>query len=831
MKTVNQILLTFVLNALWQGTLIVAFAAVGDWLMRGVTPRFRHYLWVFTLLACLIVPALSCVPPAIGTATANVPSAPLGPVPIVTSRIITPGVEDAGSRRRVEEPPGRAGFSLSRSIPVPMTIAFVLIALYALIILWRLVSLLRAWRRTIQIVAGAFECEFPDWVQDRINRCQTAVGVKSCRVLCSNDIAVPITVGAFDRIVILPRRFTGEVGIELLTSALGHEFQHVARRDYLLNLVYEFIYLPLAFHPAVAFARRRIKHTRELCCDAAVTTKLVSAEVYARSLVRLIGSAPLLPLAPDTTIGMNESDILEVRIMALLKKSNLSTRRRLILLVGAAILLAVPCVSAARLGLRFEPARQNAQSESTPQQPRKADRAQLEKTLVDLEQQAEKLKQRLAQTPSAKKDERAALETTLSEVERSLEEHRLFLEASQLRNQEEDTQKLKQLLEEYAKNHPADDAKLKEYQQLLAEAKFKSPAEVEDIRQTIERLAEQQATNQGDRKPRLLNHLEPKYTDDARAKGIEGTVILRFTVDHEGIPQSVQVKQSLYPSLDQSAIEAVRAWRFEPAMKNGQVVSMTMEAALDFAMYQSPAFQEERAARERREKELTEKAAEMNGQEFRVRLDSQAARREERQAEEKRNAILAGMAKITMDHAIQIAATKAPGKVIECSLVGERWEGAAELAKPSLVLYHVVVLSEDATPARTHVLINAVDGSVFRVSKEERREEEENTGNAYTSDGVTRRPINGGVLNGKATNLPVPQYPDIARAAHASGAVNVQVLIDGNGSVIEATAVSGHPLLRAAAVAAAREAKLSPTRLSGEPVMVSGVLVYNFVAQ
>ena len=61
--------------------------------------------------------------------------------------------------------------------------------------------------------------------------------------------------------------------------------------------------------------------------------------------------------------------------------------------------------------------------------------------------------------------------------------------------------------------------------------------------------------------------------------------------------------------------------------------------------------------------------------------------------------------------------------------------------------------------------------------------------------------------------------------------MNVQVLVDTEGNVIEATAVSGHPLLRAAAVAAAREAKLSPTRLSGEPVMVSGVFVYNFVAQ
>jgi protein TonB len=89
--------------------------------------------------------------------------------------------------------------------------------------------------------------------------------------------------------------------------------------------------------------------------------------------------------------------------------------------------------------------------------------------------------------------------------------------------------------------------------------------------------------------------------------------------------------------------------------------------------------------------------------------------------------------------------------------------------------------------------------------------------------------ISGGVLNGKATSLPKPPYPPAARAVRASGAVTVQVLIDESGSVVSATAVSGHPLLRAAAVQAARSARFSPTQLSGQPVIVSGVITFNFV--
>jgi periplasmic protein TonB len=94
-----------------------------------------------------------------------------------------------------------------------------------------------------------------------------------------------------------------------------------------------------------------------------------------------------------------------------------------------------------------------------------------------------------------------------------------------------------------------------------------------------------------------------------------------------------------------------------------------------------------------------------------------------------------------------------------------------------------------------------------------------------------RAPISGGVLNGKAINLPKPPYPPIAKQAHASGTVVVQVVIDENGNVISAHALSGHPLLQAVSVAAARQARFSPTKLSGQPVKVSGVITYNFVAQ
>ena len=93
----------------------------------------------------------------------------------------------------------------------------------------------------------------------------------------------------------------------------------------------------------------------------------------------------------------------------------------------------------------------------------------------------------------------------------------------------------------------------------------------------------------------------------------------------------------------------------------------------------------------------------------------------------------------------------------------------------------------------------------------------------------TEKLIDGGVINGKAIELPNASYPAAARAVNASGVVTVRVTVDENGNVISARAISGHPLLQSAAVSAARGAKFLPTSLDGQPIKFSGIITYNFV--
>ncbi|MBO0721222.1 MAG: TonB family protein [Blastocatellia bacterium] len=86
----------------------------------------------------------------------------------------------------------------------------------------------------------------------------------------------------------------------------------------------------------------------------------------------------------------------------------------------------------------------------------------------------------------------------------------------------------------------------------------------------------------------------------------------------------------------------------------------------------------------------------------------------------------------------------------------------------------------------------------------------------------------GEVTPGVAIKKIVPEYPAIAKAARASGEVLMQVNIGESGKVTEATVISGHMLLREAALQAARQWIFKPTLLSGRPIEIRGFLKFNF---
>jgi hypothetical protein len=183
----------------------------------------------------------------------------------------------------------------------------------------RLLGLWRAVRRTRAIRREAQAASLPAFLTLCASRCRAALGLGDVPVLCSERISTPLTVGARQPVVLLPRDFVESASADELTAAVGHEMAHIRRRDFAINLACELLYIPVSFHPAAMLIRRRIDETRELACDEMVTHGLVDPLTYARSLVR-IASALQAPRRPRYGVGALDGGVLEERVHSLIDR-------------------------------------------------------------------------------------------------------------------------------------------------------------------------------------------------------------------------------------------------------------------------------------------------------------------------------------------------------------------------------------------------------------------------------------------------------------------------------------------------------------------------------
>ncbi len=152
--------------------------------------------------------------------------------------------------------------------------------------------------------------------------------------------------------------------------------------------------------------------------------------------------------------------------------------------------------------------------------------------------------------------------------------------------------------------------------------------------------------------------------------------------------------------------------------------------------------------------------------------------------------------------------------------------------------YEVNLVRSNSVWRLTKGVVRTNSGNIIQVADNLESSDDESSANNNTNTDMenpenltTGKTVSGGVLNDKAISLPKPAYPPVARQAKASGTVVVQVLVDEKGNVVSAQAVSGHPLLQAVSVGAARQAKFAPTKLAGKPVKVSGVITYSFTPE
>jgi TonB family protein len=334
METISRLVLTFLLNSLWQIALISLVAAGVCRLLRNGPARLQHAVWMTALAFAVLLPVTSAIPKTrletrlqYQRSIAEVSAANPGNAPAATQQIArTPEI---------------------RTLTVAQVVAKVLLGCYGALLLFGLLRLAAALFGTLRIQRNARATVVPEAVDRVWQRCQAAFGVTAADLRFSADLAGPVSAG---KTIILPDSLRTESSDAVLITAIGHEMAHIARHDFALRVVEELLRLPVRFHPASWFLAKRLEHTREMACDEMVAERLLDAGAYVRSIVTL-ASAMAAPVCPGLTLGVFDGDILEERIRRLLERPRMNLKRARLLLAGGLGALALSVVIASSVAL------------------------------------------------------------------------------------------------------------------------------------------------------------------------------------------------------------------------------------------------------------------------------------------------------------------------------------------------------------------------------------------------------------------------------------------------------------------------------------------------
>ncbi len=308
MEPASDLVLTFLANAAWQVTLVCAVALLCVRVLRRASMAQRHALWSAALLISVMLPVLSVI------RSASIETVPLRPE------------TDKQTATLAAEPTART-FPLS---PVPGAAVLIL---YGVLMAWGSTRIVLAWVGAWRIRRSAQPRPLTEAMQYAEEHCRAAIGLIPVTMLCGSELSGPLTLGEREPIIVLPESLFNETSPELLRSVIGHEMAHIQRRDYLQKIILELLFVPVSFHPAAWYLKRRVDQTRELACDEYVTREMVDPPAYAKSLLD-VAQAIAMFRKPEHSLGVLDGDILETRIRTLLKPS-----ARFGLLTGKAMLL------------------------------------------------------------------------------------------------------------------------------------------------------------------------------------------------------------------------------------------------------------------------------------------------------------------------------------------------------------------------------------------------------------------------------------------------------------------------------------------------------------
>jgi len=343
-------ILAYLLNSLWQVPLLFAAGWLAARALCSVSAEAEHRVWVVTLLLQSLLPAGSMLSfewlRTLAFLGWNANRAGEAQVSVVMG---------GGTGIGVLPPPGWLLATIAISYAV-------VVAWFAARFLWRAISLSALRREAVPVRLTGEAALF--W-----ERCSK--GLRGVSMAASSRIFSPVTMGLRRELILLPASMGELLPAADLHTVIAHEFAHIHRKDFLKNLLYQLLSLPVTYHPLLWLTRARIVESREMVCDQ-MATATTGRNEYAQSLLRLASLlvAGKLHTTPHT-IGIFDANVFERRLMNLTENpKNIQGAARVAIVAACAVMGLATCGTALALGMHVyaAPASENSNAKKTPRQ-------------------------------------------------------------------------------------------------------------------------------------------------------------------------------------------------------------------------------------------------------------------------------------------------------------------------------------------------------------------------------------------------------------------------------------------------------------------------------
>ena len=567
--------MNFVLDLIAKPTIVLLCAAVVTTLLRRASASLRHAVWILAIASAIVLPTLSSVIPHIEL-----------PVPVETDASVTFFPLYAGPEAR---PTGAPAVTASTSNAAPAGLQLLAVWLGGVVlVLARLLAGTIAVRRTSSKAVPVVDHR---WLRLSATL-SAALGIRRpVRLLLGGPRISPVTWGVFRHTVLLPSKAV-RWSDERRRLVLAHELAHVKRMDGAAQVFLQIVCSIYWFNPLVWYAAHRLRIERERACDDRVLGLGTAAVDYADHLIQIVRGMRSQQSFAFTAVSMAQPSQLETRLISILDGR---LRRRKLSRIGTALICALTTLLTLSIGalgvatavplppvlvaaMRMAPApapppaMPAARPAAAPQRTRIGNAGMIPSTTV---------------VPPAVVSSKPPIYTT--EALMAGIEGIVTLEAAvDLQGGIRILRVVKELgygLDQRAmgavldwKFAPATRNGVAVESITQIDVEFKLPPRDPGVHEFT--IIEKKGL--GLEPPTVISRVEPQYSPEAREKRYQGTVRLQITVNKDGTVTVNRVVTELGLGLDEKAVEALQQWKFRPAMRNGEPVSVTLNVEVHF---------------------------------------------------------------------------------------------------------------------------------------------------------------------------------------------------------------------------------------------------------